>query len=150
VGMIGHTYTPFRKKLLDGLNRKYDFQQFGDRDEAWGPRYSEICNSVKIIVGDNCRNDIPGYWSDRLYLSLGSGAFLLYPRVPGLENYFKDGEHLVLWDNEVDLHNKIDKYLALPEERERISKAGEREARKNHTVEVRIKEFEAILSRTIL
>ena len=144
VGFIGHVYTPARRKLLQGL-RKYNFEWYGNSEECWGPKYSEVCNSVKIMVGDNCRNDIPGYWSDRLYLSLGSGAFLMYPRVPGIEDYFKDGEHLILFDNELDLHNKIDKYLGLPEERKRISENGFREVAKNHNWGVRISEFEQIL-----
>ena len=146
VGFIGHVYTGFRKNLLNNLSRSYNFEHFGNREECWGPKYSEVCNSVKIMVGDNCRNDIPGYWSDRLYLSLGSGAFLMYPRVPGIENYFIDGEHLVLWDNETDLHNKIDKYLGLPEERKFIASQGAEEVAKNHNWAVRVGEFEQILA----
>ena len=145
VGFIGHVYTKYRKNLLNNLKRRYDFEHFGNREECWGPRYSETCNSVKIMVGDNCRNDIPGYWSDRLYLSLGSGAFLMYPRVPGIEKYFTDGEHLVLFDNEVDLHNKINHYLDKPEERARIARAGAEEVAKNHNWSVRIGEFSKIL-----
>jgi len=145
VGFIGHVYTTYRRNLLNNLNRRYDFEHFGNREECWGPKYSQVCNSVKIMVGDNCRNDIPGYWSDRLYLSLGSGAFLMYPRVPGIENYFTDGEHLVLFDNEVDLHNKINYYLDKPGERKRIAQNGAEEVAKNHNWGVRIGEFEQIL-----
>jgi len=144
VGFIGHVYTPFRTRLLKGLKR-YNFEHFGNKEECWGPRYSETCNSVKIMVGDNCRNDIPYYWSDRLYLSLGSGAFLMYPRVPGIEDYFTDGKHLILYDNESDLHNKIDKYLGLPEERKYIALQGAEEVAKNHNWAVRVNEFEQIL-----
>jgi spore maturation protein CgeB len=92
------------------------------------------------MFGDNYRNDIPGYWSDRLYLSLGCGAFLMYPRVPGIEKYFIDGTHLVLYDNENDLHDKITHYLEKPEERERISRAGAQEVAKNHNWSVRVTE----------
>jgi len=144
VGFIGHSYTTSRKRLLQGL-KKYNFGIFGNSDECWGRKYAEICNSVKIIVGDNMRNDIPGYWSDRLYLSMGCGAFLMYPRVPGIEQYFTDGTHLVLYDNEPDLHSKIDYYLTRPDERERIARNGAREVAKNHTWEVRVAEFETIL-----
>lgn len=145
VGFIGHVYMPFRKALLDSLH-KYDFRHFGNREECWGPKYSEVCNGVKVMVGDNVRNDIPGYWSDRLYLSLGCGAFLMYPRVPGIEEFFVDGEHLVLWDNIDDLHDKIDYYLARPDERERIARAGAEEVAKNHNWQVRIDEFFQILA----
>ena len=144
VGFIGHVYTPERQGLLNSLKR-YDFRHYGNREECWGPKYSQVCNSVKIMVGDNFRNDIQCYWSDRLYLSLGCGAFLMYPRVPGIEKFFKDGEHLILFDNVRDLHRKIDHYLKRPSERERISKNGAEEVRKNHNWGVRIGEFEDIL-----
>jgi hypothetical protein len=145
VGFIGHVYTQERRALLDGLRRRYDFRHYGNREECWGPKYSQVCNSVEIMVGDNCRNDIPGYWSDRLYLSLGSGAFLMYPRVPGIEKYFEDGKHLVLFDNPQDLNNKIDYYLTVPEERVRIARAGAEEVAERHSWTIRIKEFEQIL-----
>jgi hypothetical protein len=148
VGFIGHVYTPFRKSLMQNLNR-FDFREFGGYEECWGPEYSRVCNSVKIIVGDNFRNDIPGYWSDRLYLSLGSGAFLLYPRVPGIEQFFTDREHLVLWDSPSDLYAKIEYYLSRPEERKRIAQNGAKEVARNHNWTIRVDEalkmIEAIL-----
>jgi spore maturation protein CgeB len=139
VGFIGHVYTAERKRMLNGLGR-FDFRHYGNSEECWGPEYARVCNSVKVMFGDNCRNDIPNYWSDRLYLSLGCGAFLLYPRVPGIEKFFKDGEHLVLWDNERDLHEKIHYFLDRPEERDRIARAGAKEVALNHNWSVRVKE----------
>lgn len=139
-GFIGHSYTQFRKSLLRNLGKRYSFIHMGNSEECWGPKYAEACNRVKIVVGDNCVNDFPGYWSDRLYLSLACGAFLMYPRVPGIERYFKDGEHLVLWDDERDLHEKINHYLSAPEERKRIAANGAREVAKNHNWTVRVKE----------
>lgn len=145
VGFIGHCYTPYRKRLLKNLDRSFNFKWMGNSEECWGPKYAEACASVKIMVGDNCRNDIPGYWSDRLYLSLACGSFLMYPNVPGIEKYFKDGEHLVLYKSEADLHKKIKYYLAAPEERAHIARAGASHAARFHNWSIRIAEFEEIL-----
>jgi len=140
IAFIGHVYMARREKMLRTLLENFNARIFGTKDDCWGTRYSEICNSVKIVVGDNFRNDIAGYWSDRLYLSLASGAFLLHPDVGGMP--FEDGKHLVLWHDTNDLVDKIRYYLDRPEERKRIAEAGVREAQ-NHSWTVRVKEFEA-------
>jgi len=143
-GFIGHVYSPYRKKLIEGLIKKYNFASMGLNDNCWGPVYALSCSQVKIMVGDNMRNDIPGYWSDRLYLSLACGAFLLYPRVGGIERYFTDGEHLVLYDSVDDLYKKIDYWLPREDERRRIALDGSAHARLNHSWQIRVKEFDAI------
>ena len=144
LGFIGHIYDNRRRTMIRNLIKKYDFRMYGLFDDCWGPKYSKACNNVKIMVGDNMRNDIPGYWSDRLYLSLASGAFLLYPRVEGIERYFTDGEHLVYYDNEKDLHEKIDYFLPREDERKRIALDGSAHARLIHSWQIRVKEFDAI------
>jgi hypothetical protein len=124
VGFIGHVYLPRRKFMLERLMKRYNFSVMGLLDNCWGPNYARACASVKIMLGDNFRNDIPGYWSDRVYMSLACGAFYLSPRVPGLERYFKEGCHIAYYDDENDLYEKIDYYLARPEERNSIARAG--------------------------
>ena len=143
-GFIGHIYSPYRKRLIESLIKKYNFASMGLNDNCWGPNYSLSCSQVKIMVGDNMRNDIGGYWSDRLYLSLACGAFLLYPRVEGIERFFTDGEHLVLYDSVDDLYQKIDYWLPREDERRRIALDGSAHARLNHSWQIRVKEFDAI------
>lgn len=140
LGFIGHIYTPYRRGIITGLDKKYDLRVYGMDDKSWGPAYSVACNSVKIMVGFNHRDDIPGYWSDRVYLSLASGAFLLYPRVEGLERYFEDKKHLVFYDSEPDLHRKIDYWLPRESDRKRIALDGSAHTRLNHSWEVRVRE----------
>lgn len=145
VAFIGHVYTDQRRRVIQGLTKNFGLNVFGLKDNCWGEPYSRICNSAKIMFADNARNDIPGYWSDRLYLSLGSGAFLLHPKVPGIETQFEDSEHLVLWKDEADLHDKINYYLAHDDERREIAEAGCEFAHANHTIEKRVEEFNRIL-----
>lgn len=145
-GFIGHMYLPRRREMIRALMKRYDFAQMGLNNECWGPRYAEACASVKIMLGDNFRNDHAGYWSDRLYLSLACGSFLLYPRVPGLSMFFEDGKHLVMYDSGDDLVEKIDHYLVNPHERMRIATAGTARVHERHTWAKRVNEFLEILS----
>lgn len=141
LAFIGHTYTDRRRILLRGLN---GLKMFGEKDDCWGLRYAEICNSARIIVCDNAVNDLPGYWSDRVYLSIGSGAFVLHPDVPGIETQFT-GEHFDTWHDEIDLHDKIRYYLAHDEERKAIARAGCEHAHRHHTMMKRVEGFSRIL-----
>lgn len=149
LAFIGQVYGKRRRRLMRGL-RPLGLRQFGaDSGSCWGEVYNKICSSAQIVVGDNAENDIPGYWSDRLYLSLGAGAFLLYPAVPGIESQFSPGEHLVLWHDEDDLHAKVRYYLAHEDERREIARAGCRHAHLHHTTAHRVDEFNRILESTL-
>jgi glycosyltransferase involved in cell wall biosynthesis len=145
VVFIGHIYTEERRVLLGGVMERFRFKQYGQQNDCWGEKYSHVCGQAKIVIGDNFLNDIPGYWSDRVYMSLASGAFYLSPRVPGLERYFEDGEHLVYYDSPDDLYGKIEYYLEQPLERERIAFSGADEVARNHSWAVRVREFECAL-----
>lgn len=145
VGFVGHAYFPRRRKLLGKLYRDFDFRHWGQSSECYGPVHATICNATKIMVADNFRNDVPGYWSNRVYCETGSGAFLLHPRIPRMEKHFADGEHLVYYDDLDDLCVKIRYYLKHEDERKRIASQGSRHIHKNHSWAVRIKEFEKIL-----
>ncbi len=145
VGFIGHPYSGRRIRFLRGLKTRFDFKLMGEHCECWGKNYGVACSMVKIMVGDNFINTVPGYWSDRVYLSLASGAFLLYPRVPLLETHFTDGEHLVFYDDERDLYKKIGYYLPRDAERKQIAEAGMKHCRERHNWNVRLDELEVEL-----
>jgi len=149
VAFCGHMYLPRRREMIRGLIKKYDFAQYGLNNECWGPRYAEACANAKVTIGDNFRNDYPGYWSDRLYLATSCQAFILYPAVPGIETQFISGKHFDTYKNESDLHEKIDWYLAHPEERWTIAKAGREHAHKYHNWGIRVAEFEEILLKNL-
>jgi spore maturation protein CgeB len=89
-----------------------------------------------VVVGDTlCPGfSYPGYWSDRVYETLGRGGFLVHPRIAGLERQFTDGEHLAYYDyTDFDgLFAVIDRYLDDPAERESIRAFGHAEVHRNH------------------
>jgi spore maturation protein CgeB len=146
VAFVGHIYTDRRRKLFKELRRRFDFKHFGQDDRVWGLEHAKICSSADILLADNYRNDLPGYWSSRVYLELGCGAFLLHPRVPLMEKDFTDRKHLAYWDDEDDLVEKIRYYLDEPEERRRIARAGCELVHRRDIWTERLKEFWELLS----
>ena len=73
------------------------------------------------------------YFSDRLLRAMGSGAFVLAHRWPGIELDFVDGEHLVAWDSFEELTEKAAHYLVNEDERKRIAAAGCELVHREHT-----------------
>lgn len=144
VGFVGHIYFDRRKRMIEGVSRICRFKMWGQNSDFYGHRHAVVANASKIMLADNYRNDIPGYWSNRVYLEVGSGALLLHPRVPLMERSFKDREHLVYWDNESDLHRKIHHYLRDSKEREKIAKQGQEHIHKYHSWDVRVERFERL------
>lgn len=133
-----------RANLLENLKNKYpDFEWLGKpcKKQYRGLELNELYASTKIVVGDSFPS--PRYWSNRIYETLGRGGFLLHPKVEGLEEEFKDGEHLVLYErgNFEDLCRKIDFYLKHDKEREKIRKAGFEYVKNNYTYKHRCVEL---------
>lgn len=144
VGFIGHVYGN-RQGLVKRLSDKYDFVHLGEDNACRGKCNSTVCAMTKIMIAENATNYVPGYWSNRVYLYLGSKAFVLHPYVKGIEDYFTDGEHLVIWRSEADLFEKIDYYLQKPDKRDKIAEAGYELVSKRDTWEKRMEEFWKIL-----
>lgn len=80
--------------------------------------------------------------SDRLFKALGCGCcYITYPII-GIEEFFKPGEHLVMYNGTYeDLCEKIEYYLEHEDEREKIAVAGQEEVLRKHTLTVRVKQY---------
>jgi hypothetical protein len=113
VGSIGyHPEYPFRAELVAKLKERYGtrFRTYaGMREQALNNVYA----SVQVVVGDHCFSGMPYYWSDRLPETCGRGGFLLYPETKGMTIPTATYAPKSL----PDLFDKIDYYLAHPEER---------------------------------
>lgn len=149
VGSKGyHPEWPYRAKLIDWLRDTYG-DRFthvggdGDTGTIRGHELNRVYASSKVAIGDTlCVNfDYPDYWSDRTPETLGRGGFLIHPRIPGMERYFKNGQDLIFYDfNDFDgLKAKIDKFLSPEWEttREKIRLQGHETAKREHTYEHR-------------
>jgi len=122
-----------------------------DKISRWryGRDLSEFVQKVKVVIGDNVRNDIPGYWSSRNYIVPGAGGFLLTPKVPGLEREFSPDRELAVYGSEGELEFKASRWIAEDFERESARQAGYERARQDHTWESRAKSFIKILAENI-
>jgi hypothetical protein len=128
-----HPEWPHRPQLIDWLRATYGprFTHVGgdgDTGTMRGDELNRIYASSKIAVGDSlCPGfDYPGYWSDRVYETIGRGGFLIHPTIRGMAEQFKDDEHLAFYDfGDFDqLRFLIDYHVEHADERERIRRAG--------------------------
>lgn len=145
VTFIGSTYTPRRQELLNVL-RPFDFKKWGEPGvQLWGKQFARACYLSKIVVGDNFVNDVAGYWSDRVYLTLACGGFFLTAYVEGLEQEFENHRHLVWWKSFEELEYLINYYLPRETERRAISREGYRLVHLEHTYDRRIQQVTKVL-----
>ncbi len=112
----------------------WDDFHIGPTLKSVGPRgYRLICSGAKIVLGADIVNFVDGYWSNRLWLTLGCGGFLLTNHVPGIEDFFENGKHLVWYHDEEECIALAREYLAKPQERKRIADAGFEYVHQHHT-----------------
>lgn len=112
----------------------------GDPDSwRYGERFSKFVQTVKVVVGDNFRNDVQGYWSTRNYIVPGAGGFLLTPRVPGLELEFALDREIAVYDSIEELKGKISGWIENDEAREKVRGEGYRKTRAEHHWQARAK-----------
>lgn len=125
IAYIGSVYGA-RQEFVHVLNKEY-----GDRFRVYtnirGDDFNDLCASAKIIVSPHYPLD-DFYWGDRIYRVLGSGGFMVHPKLYGMkeEEGLIDGKHYVGYGNYYDLVEKINMFLDSDnkEIRERIAKEG--------------------------
>lgn len=122
-----------------------------DRIALWryGQNLSSFVQTVKVVVCDNVRNDVPGYWSALNYTIPGAGGFLLTPMVQGLDRDFFLGEELAVYDSEDELESKIIRWMEDDLGRESVRRAGYERAHLEHTWTSRAKSFVQILAEKV-
>ena len=149
IGSMYNISDPFRKYMINFLQNQYgdDFLWLGQTEhQVREERLSTLISKTKIVVGESLY--FPGYWSNRVYESIGRGGFVLHPYVPGIEQEFEDGEECVFynrWDFN-DLKSKIDYYLENEDKRSIISDKGMQRVKKDHTLLNRCEQILEILN----
>ena len=136
-----HPEWTYREKLISWLENTYQnrFEHYGNGGikSVRGKELNKIYWNAKVVVGDTLCIDFlyPYYWSDRIYETLGRGGFMIHPYIKGLEEEFKDKEHVVFYEygNFKQLKELIDYYLEHDEEREKIRIAGHELVKNNYT-----------------
>ena len=106
---------------------------------VYGPQLSEVLNQYRIVLGPRFPS-IPNYWSDRIYLVLGHGGFLLAPEVEGMRaEGLIPGVHYACVSH--DTVRDVRFWLERPEERARIAAAGQRLVLDRFTCRHRLEEI---------
>ncbi len=93
-------------------------------------------------------HSLNGDFNLRVFEALASGGFLLTEKLQpqaGLDAVFKDGEHLVCYNDKEDLINKCRYYLENTEERNQIAHAGHLKAKQLFSINNRLHSFEDLL-----
>jgi hypothetical protein len=132
-----------RVALTRKLSTRFNVKVYGQNWSEFGlkatlktvtpRRYGLICAGAKIVLGADITSKVEGYWSNRLWLTLGCGGFFLAPYVKGMENFFENKKHLVWYHHEQDCLNLAEYYLPRPRERHKIALAGHRLVHEHHT-----------------
>ncbi len=152
ITFIGTGYDPERAGFLLEVAKRFSVRVWGlgwerwQRELNWGGRpvegheFEAVCSSSKITLGVNPARaeGASAYTSDRTWMVLLAGAFLLTPGTEGMKRMLRGGEHCDWYDDIESCLGKISYYLGSEIERKRIQFEGERFARQFHTYDQRI------------
>lgn len=109
--------------------------------DTWIKIYS-ASDMVLSIHYQDPQKHFPVYQaSPRVFEAMACGAFVLTDRQKDVLSLFKDGEHLVAFNDDQDLLDKASYFLRHPEERERIAATGKREVLYKHTYAHRVRDL---------
>lgn len=144
VAFIGRGSGADRVNLMKAIEPHFDLKLYGrewddslgvtvSHDHIFPEQYRKICASAKVMLGIDLRSDFNLYFSNRTWLTLGCGGFLLTHYVPHLEEFFVNRKHLVWYHSEEECQELIRYYLDHEEERRQIATAGFEYAHTYHT-----------------
>lgn len=150
VGSKGyHPEWSYRPKLINWLRSTYEnrFFHFGGDGlgVVRGHELNKVYSQSKVVVGDTFSPnfDYPYYFSDRLFEAVGRGAFMIFPKIKGIENMYTEDELETYKYNDFEhLYNLINFYLEHDDMREKMRMAGFERTKKDHTY---LKRWETIL-----
>lgn len=145
-----HPEWPWRMAMIEHLRKRYgdDFHTFPEQFDRpiRGQALNDLYASVDVVVGDSIFAGTPKgsrYWSDRPIETLGRGGCLVFPHVEGLEQNFRDGEHLRYFDagDPYSMFDAIDELLDDPVQRDDLREQGRAEVKENHLYRHRANEM---------
>lgn len=153
VSFIGNNNggSSMREEILNSIGSYFNLHVWGARwtsneNFTSHPRifkevYADVCVQSKIILDiksyDYCIK-VEGNFSNRIPLTLGYGGFLISQYVPGMEDSFKDREHIVYFRTAEEAIRIIRYYLEHKDERAKIAKQGREFALQNYTYKNRV------------
>lgn len=120
-----------RRRLLEVLGRRVRVHV----ERSFLRDMARTFSASRIVFNEAVSNDL----NMRVFEALASGALLLTDRAPGsgLDELFRDGEHLAIYDDEAGLEELAERYLRCERERVRVAEAGRLEVLRHHTYDHR-------------
>lgn len=146
-------YYPYRARMLEPLlDGALDVKLWGARPPSWLHHRARDFWAGRVVLGDekcramlSCRialntNHYAGIGdvNKRTFELCGIGAFQLTDERAALGKYFEPGKEIVTFTGRGDLREKVEHYLARPEERAEIARRGRERAHRDHTFERRL------------
>lgn len=146
VAFIGKPGPPHRRELLKRLDGEFDLAIWGPgweglegeyrgirHREVLPGQYQSVCRASKVMVGRDAAREVELCFSNRLWLTLGCGGFLVTNYVPGFETLFENHKHLVWYTSPDECVELVRDYVGRPDDRRRIAEAGRELIRAEHT-----------------
>jgi spore maturation protein CgeB len=146
VAFIGRPSNDYRIKLLQLIHQHYHLKVWGAKWDDFGltclkariypKEFAKICYASKIILGCDYRHDMACNTSNRTWICLGCGGFLLTNYSPGLESIFTKGVHLEWYQSQEECLDLINYYLRHENKRIKIARGGYQFAHSHRTYDV--------------
>jgi hypothetical protein len=130
VGTQGHG--TIREEFVDMMIARYGSRFVHVAKGVYREDLKHLVARAKIVVAP----DFPvshHYWSNRVYMMLGFGAFLLHPYCHDLAKQYDHGSHLMFYHNREDLHEQIDTFLTMDSQRSVIGRWAVTHTAAHHT-----------------
>jgi hypothetical protein len=113
-----------------------------------GRELADIIASCAVVIAP-IGPSTDHYWSNRVYLTLGFGGFLVHPLCGYLNQHYLLGDELVVYRTEEESIAMIDYFLKRPEERQAIAERGYLRTVANHLYRHRCEELVAEVRRVL-
>jgi hypothetical protein len=118
------------------------FGDAGPRQRLHGHALRDLlCSADVVLAPDGPQSDL--YWSNRVYLTLGFGGFLLHPWCDGLTQQYTPGRELIMYEDHTQCRNLIDHYRDPDNaaERKKIALAGHQKTLSQHLYRHRVSQL---------
>ncbi|VAX21322.1 hypothetical protein MNBD_NITROSPINAE03-1452 [hydrothermal vent metagenome] len=138
IGFVGSLTSDRRIALLQRLAEKMDVRYH----RAFMREMTDFFCKSKIVFNNAIRNDL----NMRVFEVLCSGSLLLTDFADGIDEFFEDEKHLVIYNDENIVERAL-YYLKHPDEAQTIARQGRELALEKHTYERRVDEIVKTMER---
>lgn len=149
----GHSEWTYRHDLVKFLGETYGdrYKKYGHPQRlVRGKDLNQLFANSKIVIGDsvNIGFEHKNYVSDRLFESIGRGAFTIFPRIEGVSELFPESvqDMFYQYGDWYGLKAKIDFYLERDDMREAIRQEAFEFVRRSQTYTQRLQALLAVIT----